>query len=148
MSALDINITDIGAADMHCPCGAVHLRITGEPVAQFYCHCEDCRAVSGGGYVHVALFPAQAVVQVQGATTTWTLRTMPRQRCAVCGTQVLAEVPGQDLYGVSGGLLPIAMRKPDFHIHCRDALLPVRDSLPHYVALPAFFGGSDAMLEW
>ena len=34
-----------------CRCGAVEIEITGEPIAQFYCHCDDCQIVHGGAYV-------------------------------------------------------------------------------------------------
>jgi hypothetical protein len=29
----------------------------GEPVEQFYCHCDDCQAISGGAYVGAPLLP-------------------------------------------------------------------------------------------
>jgi hypothetical protein len=80
--------------DITCLCGAVHVRLSGEPAVQFYCHCDDCQAANGGAYVAVALYSVDAVSHTEGELATWTLKTMPRRRCAVCGTQVLAEVPG------------------------------------------------------
>ena len=37
-----------------CRCGAVQLTMSGEPVVQLYCHCDDCRAAHGGAYVAAA----------------------------------------------------------------------------------------------
>ncbi|WP_204315798.1 GFA family protein, partial [Klebsiella pneumoniae] len=48
-------------ADIQCPCGAVHMRINGEPIAQFWCHCADCQRVHGAAYVAESLYPADAV---------------------------------------------------------------------------------------
>jgi len=28
-----------------CRCGAVEIEISGEPLVQMYCHCDDCQAV-------------------------------------------------------------------------------------------------------
>ena len=52
--------------EVHCRCEAVELRITGEPVAQIYCHCDDCQAAHGAAYVLVAVYPAQAVEVIKG----------------------------------------------------------------------------------
>jgi hypothetical protein len=46
--------------EARCPCGAVTIGLRGEPVTQFYCHCEDCRVVGGGAYIGLALFPPAA----------------------------------------------------------------------------------------
>lgn len=134
--------------EIHCPCGAVALRLDGEPLQQFYCHCDDCRAMSGGAYVPVALFPAQAVTRLRGETFAFTLRTMSRHRCRRCGVQMLGEVPGMNLVGVRGDLLPMQRFAPAFHIHCRHAVRPVRDELPHYAGLPAVFGGTEEQVDW
>ena len=34
-----------------CRCGAAEIEISGEPVAQFFCHCDDCQIVHGAAYV-------------------------------------------------------------------------------------------------
>ena len=44
-----------------CRCGAVEIEITGEPIAQFYCHCDDCQIVHGSAYVPESVYPAGAV---------------------------------------------------------------------------------------
>lgn len=134
--------------NISCLCGTVRLRLQGEPVVQFYCHCDDCQAVSGGAYVGVAVFPSHAVEVVQGEPVSWTYKTLPRQRCPVCGTHLFVRVPDGDITGVKANLLPPGMFQPAFHIHCRYAVLPVADDLPHYHSSPSVFGGDDEVVDW
>ena len=61
---------------------------------------------------------------------------------------MMAEVPGTGQCGVKGNLLPPGMFKPQFHINCEFAVLPVKDDLPHYKSLPQVFGGSDEVVDW
>lgn len=128
--------------ELRCLCGAVRLQVRGEPVEQFYCHCDDCQAATSGPYVAVAIYPADAVT-AHGELETWTIRTLHRKRCATCGTRMFAEVPDFDQRGVNAFLLPPGAFRPEFHIQCRYAVLPVKDRLPHFKAMPAKFGGSD-----
>ena len=44
-----------------CRCGGVELRIEGTPIAQFYCHCDDCQAAHSAAYVAESIYPAAAV---------------------------------------------------------------------------------------
>lgn len=128
-----------------CPCGAVKMTIAGEPVSQFYCHCGDCRTIHGGAYAPEALYPARAVM-VAGETISFALRTTPRVSCAKCGARLYADLPAFKLRGVNGTLLPGF--KAEFHMHCREALAPVQDDLPHYARQPAAFGGEDDRVDW
>ncbi len=132
---------------IRCLCGAIELQIDGEPFSQFYCHCDDCRAMTGAAYLGVAAFPASAVRVVRGKPATWTLKTMPRTHCSSCGTRLMAQ-PSADISGVCANLLPLGMFKPELHINCERAVLPVKDDLPHYKASPARFGGSDDTVNW
>jgi len=133
------------ATTLSCRCGSVQLRIGAAPIAQFYCHCDDCRAVSGGAYVPIALFATDAVVVNGGGTSTWIHKLLPRTRCSTCGTFLFGEPPG---LGVSGFLLPSEMFKPAFHSQCQYAVLPVKDDLPHFKGVPARFGGTDEAIGW
>ena len=134
--------------DITCLCGSVQLQLSGKPAAQFYCHCDDCQATSGGAYISVAVYPADAVSHTKGELVAWTLKTMPRKRCAICGTQVLAEVPGGKQIGIKANLLPTGVFKPTFHENCRYAVVPVADELPHYKGYPTEFGGTDDRVGW
>ena len=115
---------------------------------QFYCHCDDCQAVSGGAYVALAMFPLAALSVLQGETAAFTFRTLSRERCAACGTQLFAKLPALGVCVVKADLLPAAMRKSEFHMQCGYAVLPVKDGLPHYRGVPARFGGSDEVADW
>ena len=124
------------------------MRLSGEADAQFYCHCDDCQTTSGVAYVAIALYLIDAVSHTKGELSAWTLKTMPRKRCAVCGTQVLGEVPGGKQIGIKANLLPVGVFTPTFHENCRYAVLPVEDDLPHYKGYPAEFGGTNETTGW
>jgi hypothetical protein len=134
--------------EIQCRCGAVRVELSGEPVAQFFCHCDDCQAAHGGAYVPVAMYPAAAVRVTRGNPNGWKLRTMPRMTCPECGTRIFADVPQIGVRGVNGFLLPKGRFQPAFHLQCQFAVRPVKDDLPHYKALPARFGGSDETVAW
>jgi hypothetical protein len=131
--------------EISCPCGAAKLTIRAAPVSQFYCHCADCRRIHGGAYAPEALYPARAV-EVAGETISFTLKETPRISCALCGARLYADLPQAKLKGVNGTLLPDF--KADFHMHCREAVMPVVDNLPHYAQKPAAFGGEDTLVDW
>jgi hypothetical protein len=125
----------------------VAVQITGKPMLQYFCHCDDCQAVHGKAYA-CSVYPAAAVSVVGGETDVLTLRTSPRIKCKQCGTYLFAEVPGQSVRGVNADLLPVEMFKPEFHSQCRYAAAPIQDDLPHYKGIPARFRGSDELMEW
>lgn len=138
----------MSATEIACPCGSVRLRVDGEPEIAFYCHCDDCQAVTGAAYLSVALFPAAAVTVLAGETFAWKLRTLLRRRCTTCGALMFAEVPEFGQIGIPGNRLPRELLKPAFHIQCRYAVAPVVDGLPHYADTPTAFGGSGAKVVW
>lgn len=131
-----------------CRCGSVQLRLSGAPMAQFYCHCADCRAVTGGAFAPVALFQKSSVTLIGSGVSTWAYKTLPRTRCTTCGTLLFGEPPGLGMCAVSGYLLPAAGFAPLFHIHCQGAVARVEDDLPHFKGLPASFGGTDETVAW
>jgi hypothetical protein len=130
---------------IHCSCGAVQIQLTGKPLLQYCCHCDDCQAVHGRAYP-VSLFPAPAISVARGETDVFTLRTSPRTKCKSCGTYLFAQVAG--FAGVNGDLLPQGTFTPEFHIQCRYAAVPIEDDLPHYKGIPARFRGSDELMQW
>jgi len=132
---------------VHCPCAAVQMQLTGQPMMQYYCHCDDCQRVHGKAYA-CSVYPTPAVTIEYGQTDVFTLRTSPRTRCRDCGTYLFAEIPGYAVRGVNADLLPEAMFNPQFHIQCRYAKAPIIDNLPHYKGTPARFNGSDELMTW
>jgi hypothetical protein len=133
---------------LSCRCGAVQLEVSGEPLVQFFCHCDDCQAMHGAAYVPESVYPADKVNVRQGTPSSWTLKRNPRLFCSDCGTRLFVDVLALGVRGVSGTLLPPGAFTPSFHMHCRYALAPVPDGLPHYRGRPARFGGSDETVDW
>jgi hypothetical protein len=131
---------------IRCACGFVEIQLTDEPMTQYVCHCDDCRAVHGKAY-SVALYAAAAVAITHGETCASTLKTTPRTKCRRCGTYLFAEVPGYPLRGVNADLLPEGRFHAEFHVHCRYATARIEDDLPHYKDLPEKFRGSGELMS-
>jgi hypothetical protein len=123
------------------------MQLEGKPMAQFFCHCDDCQRVHGKAYPS-SLYPAPAVSITRGITEVFTLESTPRTKCKQCGTYLFAEVPDYGVRGVNAELLPEGMFNPEFHVQCRYAAAPPRDNLPHYKGNPARFFGSDELMQW
>ncbi|WP_199243110.1 GFA family protein [Vitiosangium sp. GDMCC 1.1324] len=120
------------ATTIQCHCGAVRIELTGEPLAQGYCHCDDCQAAHVAAYVPFAMYRIPQTRIVSGSPGQWKRKTTPRFTCRDCGTRLFAEPLGLGIRGVSALLLPQGMFKPAFHMQCQYALLPIQDELPHY----------------
>jgi hypothetical protein len=131
-----------------CLCGAAALELTGAPIVQLYCHCDDCQAVHGAAYVPAAIYPTAATRLLTGDLLLWRRKTTIRATCRGCGTRLYAEPATAPIRSVPAHLLPAGTFEPDFHMHCRFALLPVTDDLPHYAGEPAMLGGDDAQVAW
>jgi len=132
---------------VRCACGVVEVQLTGEPMAQYLCHCDDCQAVHGKAYP-VALYPASAVSVMRGETGAFILKTTLRTKCSRCGTFLFAEVPGYPFRGLNGDLLPDGRFNPEFHAHCRYSAARIDDGLPHYKDTPVKFRGSGELMSW
>lgn len=135
------------STEIACLCGALRLHIQAPPQVGFWCHCADCRAAHGAAYVGVALYDTNAVEVVSGEVATFTIRSLPRAFCPRCGTRMFARVPGIDTTGIVAARLPEGAFAPAFHIHCAEALAPVRDGLPHFVESPSLFGGDGRTVD-
>lgn len=133
---------------IQCTCHAVTISITGDPVAQVYCHCGDCRTASNEAYTWNAIYPAEAVALVDGNLSVHIVKTAPRFQCAICKTNLFTEITSLSLRSVNARLMPSELFDPECHIQCQHALAPVPDSLPHLKGFPLSFGGSDDIVEW
>ena len=119
-----------------CRCGAVALRVSGEPAVQLYCHCDDCQAAQGAAYVMSAIYPAAAVEVLRGEPSALVVKRTERMRCAACGTHLFTELPQVGMRSVNAYLLPAGVFRPQFHVQCQHAVLPVVDDLPALQRLP------------
>ncbi len=131
-----------------CPCNAIELTVRGKPLAQFFCHCDDCRKMTSGAYASESVYRQDDVSVTRGSPIVWTLRRNPRHFCGTCGGRMYIEVVAQKLVGVNGFYLPPAEFTPRFHVNCKLAVQPVRDDLLHYAGMPTAFGGSDECVDW
>jgi hypothetical protein len=133
--------------ELACPCSAVKIRISADPIAQFWCHCRDCQTVHGAAYVAEVVYLADAVEVLHGETTAFALKTTPRLSCAVCATRLVIELDDLGMRSINGYLLGDRFQ-PTLHINCAEAIAPVHDGLPHYATKPAAFGGDDKLVAW
>jgi hypothetical protein len=134
--------------EAQCHCGAIGLKIAGEPVVQLYCHCDDCQAAHAAAYVPAAIYPARAVEVVRGTPAPTVVKSTQRMRCPACGAYLFSEIASVGMRSVSGYLLRKGEFKPQFHVQCAHAVLPVMDDLPHYKGFPPSFGGADEFVAW
>lgn len=131
-----------------CRCGAVSLTLTGAPAVQLYCHCRDCQNAHRAAYVPAALFPKDHVDVSGGELEPLVIRSTQRLSCRQCGTYLFTEIVSVGMRSISAYLLPDGAFRPQFHVQCEEALLPVRDALPHYKRFPAAFGGAEEFVDW
>ena len=76
------------------------------------------------------------------------LKATQRVRCVECGTYLFSELAAVEMRSVRPYLLPKEAFKPQFHVQCAHAVLPVEDNLPHYKGFPASFGGAEEFVAW
>ena len=75
-------------AKIECLCGDIEIELTGEPVVQLYCHCDDCQRAHGAAYAPVAVYRAGDVKVTRGEPREWRLVSTPRFSCANCGARL------------------------------------------------------------
>lgn len=77
-----------------CSCGAVEVRIDGEPLAVRQCWCRRCQKIAAGGPTHNAIFRTDVIV-TDGVTASDSYvadsgNTLTRSYCAACGTPMFS----------------------------------------------------------
>lgn len=117
-----------------CLCGAVRYEARGEPHAQGYCFCKDCRKASGSGFIPFLSFPATSV-----RFTGETIRSVAeaarggvavRNHCATCGGLVFGGIVGEDTEHTiyAGSLDDASLFRPTLAVFTRDK--------PQWVLMP------------
>ena len=133
-----------------CFCGAVRLEVTGDPVAEGYCHCADCRAWSSGPVTAYGLWPATAVSIVAGEDKLGCYSktgTTNRRACMSCGGTVMAALPEAGLIDVFPTLLEGRAFSPRAHVHYASRVMDMPDGLPKFADLPEEGGGTGKMIS-
>ena len=93
-----------------CACGAARVTVTGAPLLQGLCHCQNCRQRTGSAFAWQGYWPAD-VVSLSGPLSTYDLAPEWGQRrhfCSHCGTTLAWTTKGRPGdYGIAaGGLEP------------------------------------------
>jgi hypothetical protein len=117
-----------------CLCGALRYEAHGEPRAQGYCLCSDCRKASGSGFVPFLNF-APSAVRFTGemkCSFAQSLRgkNAVRNHCATCGSLVFGGPVGTaEFHTIYAGTLDDpSLFRPTMAIFARDK--------PDWVQLP------------
>lgn len=133
-----------------CFCGAVEVRVSGEPNAMGYCHCHSCRSWSGAPVNAFTLWPMDAVEITKGAEHVATYHKTEmsyRQYCRLCGGHLMTRHPPWNVIDVYSATLPDLAFAPGVHVNYAETVLPMRDGLPKFKDSPAEFGGSGQMAQ-
>jgi len=91
-----------------CACGAVSVKISGEPRTTMLCGCKDCQKASGTGHSALALY-FDDTTQISGKTKSFSTTAdsgaiVERHFCPNCGTPIFgttSRMPGHKLLPVS-----------------------------------------------
>jgi hypothetical protein len=132
-----------------CFCGAVEIKVTGEPAAMGYCHCRSCRSWSAGPVNAFTLWKTSEVEVVKGKDQIGEFHKTNqshRQWCKAWGGHLLTAHPQWDLIDVYAATLPTVAFKPGVHVNYQDSVLPMKDGLPKMKDFPKELGGSGETL--
>jgi hypothetical protein len=131
-----------------CFCGMVQITVSGDPVAEGFCHCASCRSWSAAPVNAFTLWKPDAVKVVQGASH---LRSYAktdkstRKFCDVCGGHVLTDHPAWGVVDVYAATIPAHRHAPKLHVNYGEHVLRIADGLPKFRDMPAEMGGSGAL---
>ncbi len=132
-----------------CFCGAVEIRVTGDPAVMGYCHCTSCRQWSASPVNAFTLWPPAAVTVTRGADKlahhSKTDRSI-RRWCTACGGHVFTEHPGWQLTDVYASAVPELPFRPMVHVNYGETVLRMHDGLPKQRDLPPEMGGSGTIV--
>jgi len=132
-----------------CFCGAVELRLTGEPAAMGYCHCTSCREWSAGPVNAFTLWKPESVTITKGADNVGTFNRSAksfRKWCKTCGGHLLTEHPTWGVIDVYAAVIADLEFKPMLHVNYQETVLPMRDGLPKLKDTPPEMDGTGATM--
>jgi hypothetical protein len=132
-----------------CFCGTVEFTVSGEMVAQGYCHCTSCRTWSAGPVNAFTLWPPGSVRVTRGEDQILTFNKSElsfRKTCKVCGGHLYTDHPVWKVIDVYAAILDGFKHEPKLHVNYQESVLPVKDGLPKFKDMPADMGGSGVTL--
>lgn len=72
-----------------CHCGQFQITIQGEPTHSAYCHCIDCRRITGAPAAMLISFSAEQITSIEGETQTYrSSEQVTRTFCPNCGSNI------------------------------------------------------------
>jgi hypothetical protein len=132
-----------------CFCGAIELRVVGDPAAMGFCHCTSCRQWSAAPVNAFTLWPPSAVTITRGVDQVGSYSKTAnsiRKWCKACGGHLLTEHPGLGLVDVYAATISEYPFAPMLHVNYGETVLQLRDGLPKQRDFPAEMGGSGTSL--
>lgn len=132
-----------------CFCGAVEIRLEGEPAAMGYCHCASCRRWSAGPVNAFTLWTPGAVAVTRGADRVASFAKTPnsiRKWCTACGGHLMTDHPQWGLIDVYAAVIDGLVFAPGLHVNYGETVLRMRDGLPKQRDFPADLGGSGTLI--
>lgn len=121
-----------------CWCGATRYRATGKPNKASYCHCVDCRRVTGAPIAAWLMFDEDRIEIIKGSPKKYSAPPgIKRGFCPECGTPFWWEGVWHDkLYQMVSiaSLDNPELYPPDRHGFCHSQIswFEVADDLPRY----------------
>ena len=128
-----------------CFCGTVEVTVTGEPVAEGFCHCASCRSWSAAPVNAFTLWKPEAVKFTKGEGSVGVYHKTEksyRKWCKTCGGHLFTEHPGLGLTDVYAAVIPDFPFRAGIHVHYAESKLHAKDGLPKMQDLPKEMGGS------
>lgn len=85
-------MSEAGAYQGGCLCGAVRYKVTGRPIWTAYCHCRSCRRATGSAVAAYAGYAADRFAVTKGAPARFhSSKGVTRGFCAQCGSPLTYE---------------------------------------------------------
>ena len=125
-----------------CMCGAVRYEATGKPCVVAYCHCTDCRGITGAPVVTWVLFKTKNVRFTKGKRNTFESSPgIDWGYCDQCGTPLTWEGNAFDTHFTGFRISTLDKPEefvPDRHWYDSERLpwFDVADNLPRYAKFP------------
>ena len=132
-----------------CFCGAVEIKVSGDPAGMGYCHCRSCRSWSAGPVNAFSLWKPEQVVVTKGESQLGEFHKSPtsyRKWCKLCGGHLLTVHPTFGLVDVYAATIPDLPFKAGVHVNYGETVLPMKDGLPKMKDFPKELGGSGVTL--
>lgn len=127
-------MTDPAIVTGRCYCGAIHFEATAAPTAVAYCHCTDCRRVTGSPVAAFAAFDEADLIFTPNEGRAVTVNPGVRRTfCGTCGSPLTGRyeyLPGS-VYVPLGLLDQAEDYPPTLHAHHGNRLswLKIEDEL-------------------